>query len=110
MDSAVSLTIIGVGVATMFGIIAVVILLWNMRSKIVEKTEETNTRLEELNKTVEGFNTRLGNAEATTRNLQRKVNENDNLVKLHDSEISVNRDHIRRILEMLQGIMRNREF
>ena len=61
-----------------------------------------------LSETVEGFNTRLGNAEATTTTLRRKVDESDNLVKLHHSEINTHRDLMNRILNLIEDIRRDR--
>ena len=108
MDSALAVTIIGVGVATIVGIIAVVGVMWTIRGTIVKEAKKTNARLDDLSETVEGFNTRLGNAEATTTNLQRKVDENDNFVKLHHSEINTHRDLMNRILNLVEAIQRDR--
>ena len=124
MDLALTLTAIGVGLATITVSITAISIMFGMYRQITQQTGDINTKLAELNRKLENvgavvnsnsesvdelivlsdnFNERFGEMSARTATLEGSVTVNSQNIGRHQSEISSNRDYIRRILDALQG-------
>ena len=124
MDLALILTAVGVGIATMAVSITAISIMFGMYRQITQQTGAINTKLAELDQKIEGvkstvtensekindliassdnFNERFGEMSARTGTLEGSVTVNSQNIGILRSEISNNRDHIRRTIDLLQS-------
>ena len=122
MDVALILTAVGVGIATMAVSITAIGIMFGMYRQITQQTGAINTKLAELDQKIENvrdtiaadseriddlialsdnFNERFGEVSARTATLQGNVAANSHNIGINQSEISANRNHIRRIIDRI---------